>query len=37
VDESSSVSAVWPSAGFTESSDSADPFQLTVIEPPGDA
>ena len=31
---SSSISAVCPAAGFTESSDNADPFQLTVIEPP---
>ena len=30
----SSISAVWPSSGLTASSDSADPFQLTVIEPP---
>ena len=34
---SSSISAVCPAAGFTESSDSADPSQLTVIEPPDEA
>ena len=34
VAELSSISAVWPAAGLIASSDSADPFQLTVIEPP---
>jgi hypothetical protein len=34
VDELSSISAVYPVAAFTESSDSAEPFQLTVIDPP---
>ena len=34
VEELSSISGVCPSAAFTVSSDSADPFQLTVIEPP---
>ena len=36
VAELSSISDVSPAAGFTASSESAAPFQLTVIEPPAD-
>jgi hypothetical protein len=34
VDELSSVSGVYPAAALTESSDRAEPFQVTVIDPP---
>src|SRR4051812_11412868 len=33
----SSISDVSPAAGLTASSDSADPFQRTVIEPPDES